>query len=222
MISRTRKLLKITPKEKRCAWFRLWMLWYTNPDSVNKHRERGKYQEENGNWYQYLCAAVRWQLFPISYVILYYPFWFLFYTGACFFDRSPNTSINFFFLLFSFYTFVFFLSLSLSESCVTMMSLIRVHVKAQYSLLLSFFVFPSLSIAMVKRGCDIVLFPFSSRLISLFLFPLLFFYFFVVAFLPLIIRVYNSCYCHVTIDLEWNIRLARFCQKHPFYCFCLF
>lgn len=87
-----------------------------------------------------------------------------------------------------------------------------------------FRVFSSLSNAMVKRGCDFFLsdFLFSSRLISIFSFFPALFLLFRRCLLPLIIRVYNSCYCHVTIDLEWNIRLTRPCQKTPIFCFVYF
>ncbi len=151
MISRTHKLLKITPKEKMC-------LISTVNAFIHKPRfgqvRKGKTNKENGNWYQYLCAAVRCQLFPIIYVILYYPSWFLFLLLAPAFRLLSN-------FIFPFpppFLYVRFFSLVFEWICVTMMSLIRVHVKAQYSLILSFSCFSSLSNAMIDeaRECEVL------------------------------------------------------------------
>ena len=98
-----------TKRKKRCAWFRLWMLSNTNPDSVmkwGKERRRNNQDEKTGIGTGTCVRLCDVQWFPISLCYtLYYPsfdspfFHLITTTGACFFDRSP--------IFPSFYTFIF-------------------------------------------------------------------------------------------------------------------
>ena len=197
------------------------MLSYTNPDSDKWEGKQTK--KENGNWYQYLFAAVRCQIFPIIYVILYYPSWFLlFTTGACF-----STALQFIFPL-HFYTFVF---LFVFEWILCDNDAVDSR-PCQGAILINFFVFfvfSSLSNAMIgeARGYVFFLFLFYStspfRLLAFLSFPRSFSTFrrcLLPLFLECITRVFVTWQ---SIDLEWNIRLARSCKKkfRSFFSFCV-
>jgi hypothetical protein len=146
-----------TKRKKRCAWFRLWMLSNTNPDSVmkwGKERRRNNQDEKTGIGTGTCVRLCDVQWFPISLCYtLYYPS----------FD-SPFFSLNYYYwrlLFWSLCNFPLFLYVHFFPLfCLFWVNLVwqwcrwfASNVKAQYSLLMSFRVFKtSLSSAMIGEA----------------------------------------------------------------------